>query len=450
MRKLYDLIGFLPGQASRLPPRPRVPPTQEAKPGYQGYIEQISRFHVEGWVHNLADLSERTALAVRRGDTGEVIATDVANHFRFGLSGIGVGDGGHGFHIRFPNPLPPEAVSKLEVLPTPAGHPLPKSPRCTDAYEPMMLISMDIVDNCNLRCPFCLYDYTGVRTTNVMDEATIDAALRFLPYVTDANFWFSCLHEPTLHPDLMKFISKVPREWRRKLFYTTNLAKRMPPDYYPWLADAGLHHVNISIESRDPAVYENLRKGARFHIFQENWDLLIKAASQHPNPTPIHYIAMVYRSNYRELPGLVKYLIEERRGAHVELRFTFDMPFMPSAFRDSEFLHAEGWLWLRDQLSGYSAQQVRLILPPKVTPRTPATEFEATNRTKTSYGIRVKHDVRHFLPGRYQARLSWNGQLEISPYWAHPFEEGPGQKRICTVNVRDIQDPIQFLFGLPV
>ena len=77
---------------------------------------------------------------------------------------------------------------------------------------------MDIVDNCNLRCPFCLYDYANTRTTHFMTEQTIEAALRFLPYTRDGEFWFSCLHEPTLHPKLTSFIDKVPPEYRRKLF----------------------------------------------------------------------------------------------------------------------------------------------------------------------------------------------------------------------------------------
>jgi molybdenum cofactor biosynthesis enzyme MoaA len=58
---------------------------------------------------------------------------------------------------------------------------------------------MNIVDNCNLRCPFCLYDYVTTFRTNVMSDAVFEAALRLLPYVGPGHFWLSCLHEPILH-----------------------------------------------------------------------------------------------------------------------------------------------------------------------------------------------------------------------------------------------------------
>jgi MoaA/NifB/PqqE/SkfB family radical SAM enzyme len=443
MTSLRALLSHLTGRA-----RAAAPPVVEAIP-YKGIIEQLSPFHVAGWAENPANSAERTALIVRRADTGDILARGRADNFRHTLTRIGASDDGHGFFIRFASPLDVAALAQVEVAPSDGGAPLPRAAHVSPDYQPLMLIAGDIVDNCNLRCPFCLYDYTNVRATNVMEEATIEAALRFLPYVTESNFWFSCLHEPTLHPDLMRFIEKVPREWRQKLFYTTNLAKRMPPEYYPWLADAGLHHVNISIESRVPEIYERMRKGARFRIFQENWDLLMEAASGHPNPTPIRYITMVYRSNYRELPELVNYLLEERRGSLIELRYTFVAPWLPADFREAEFLEPEGWLWLRDQLAGYSAERVRLIMPPEVTPKTPSLDIELTNRTNSAAGVRVDEGVRHFLPGRYQTRLSWNGNFEITPFWAHPYEEGPGQAPIRTVNVRDIDDPIRFLLDLP-
>jgi len=441
MTSLRDLFSHLTGRAR---PGPLAGP-----PPFKGALEQLSPFHVAGWAESPQNPAERVALLVRRADTGELVGQGTADHFRLGLTHAGASDDGHGFFIRFKRPLPEAALDHLVVLPAPGGAPLARAGFVGRDYQPIMLIAGDIVDNCNLRCPFCLYDYTNVRTTNLMDEATIEAALRFLPYVTESNFWFSCLHEPTLHPDLMRFVDKVPREWRKKLFYTTNLAKRMTPDYYAWLANAGMHHVNISIESRVPEIYEKMRKGARFRIFQENWDLLMEAASQHPDPTPIRYITMVYRSNYRELPELVRYLLEERRGSRIELRYTFDVPWLPKDFRDAEFLHAEGWLWLRDQLAGYPAEKVSLIMPPNVTPHTPALEIEMTNRTNSERGVKVEQGVRHFLPGRYQTRLSWNGKFEISPFWAHPFEEGPGQKPICEVNIRDIADPVEFLLNLP-
>jgi len=412
-----------------------------------GAVEELSVHHVAGWAEQPIDKNERVALTVRRRDTGKIIACDIADHFRFGLTAAGASDEGRGFFIRFAKPLPAEVLPQIEVEATHSRASLPRAPYLTHAYQPMMLIAGDIVNNCNLRCPFCLYDYSKTRATYLMDERTIDSALRFLPYVTDGNFWFSCRHEPSLHPDLIRYIDKVPRALRKKVFYTTNLAKRMPEAYYAWLAGAGLHHVNVSIESRVPVVYEKMRKGARFPIFSENWDKLVEAMCAHEAPTPVRYIAMVYRSNYRELPELVDYLLAERQAALVELRYTFDYDYIPADFRDSEFLEAEGWLWLRDQLASYPADKVMLILPPSLATDTPALDIELQPGFSAKFGARAG-GIRHYLPGRYEARLSWDGTCEIRRYWAHPYERPPVKEPLCTVNVKDIDDPLAFFNDL--
>ncbi|PPQ35174.1 hypothetical protein [Rhodopila globiformis] len=113
------------------------------------------------------------------------------------------------------------------------------------AHEPIQNLIMDIVDNCNLGCPFCLCDYAQTRTTHMMSEAALRAAVRLACFTTEGSFWFSCLHEPTLHPHLTAFIEPVPHACRSKLLYTTNLAKRMPGAYFQMLASSGMHHVNL-------------------------------------------------------------------------------------------------------------------------------------------------------------------------------------------------------------
>ena len=409
-----------------LRPTPAVPASPPAPAPLVGWVDEVSRFHIAGWVSDAGAPTVKQPYAVRLADTGEVLAEGGADQFHYASLGQGGGDGTNGFYARFSRPLPPEALVRLEIVAGANGQRIERAASVRDEYQPVMFIAGDIVDNCNLRCPFCLYDYSGTHTTHFMTEETIAAALRFLPFVTDGNFWFSCLHEPTLHPKLVAFIDKVPREYRRKIFYTTNLAKRMPPSYYQWLGNSGLHHINVSIESRTLAIYERMRKGARFRIFQESWDALVAALAAGEAPPRLRYIAMVYKSNLRELPDLVAYLLAERGAAEVELRFTFDVAHLPPAFRTEEFLDPEEWLWLRDQVSGYPAEQVQLILPP---------------------GLGGTREVlpRVFLAGRYECRLSWDGTLAVNRYWAVPYEGNPEDQRILTANVRDIPDVPEFL-----
>lgn len=63
-----------------------------------------------------------------------------------------------------------------------------------------------------------------------MSEEVIESTY-VLPYIRNSEFWFSCLHEPTLHPKLKDYIEKVPEIYRNKIFFTTNLAKRMSDQF---------------------------------------------------------------------------------------------------------------------------------------------------------------------------------------------------------------------------
>jgi molybdenum cofactor biosynthesis enzyme MoaA len=397
--------------------RPRqATPVPAAPPLFDGYVDELSIHHAAGWLTGPGTPRIRAELA----GSGEVLAEGPADQFKFGPSHAGLGR--HGFYTLFNRTLS-EAERARVVIRAPDGSEIAHAETVSIAYQPVMLNAMDIVDNCNLRCPFCVYDYSKTFTTNVMDEATIEAALRFLPHVLDSNFWFSCLHEPALHPDFQAFLAKVPAEYRRKVFFTTNLAKRMPAEYFAFLADGGFANINISIESLEPTLYERMRKGARQRIFLENWNALIAAIENGKAPPFLRYIVMVYKSNLQEIPSLVDHLLSERRADEIQLRFTFDVPHIPQAFRDTEYVDNADWDWLAAQVAHHPPHKVQVIRPP-------------ADEVKAESGV--------LMPGRFEFKTSWDGTLNIHRFWAVPFDTS-GEPPVATVNVKDIGNPAEFL-----
>jgi molybdenum cofactor biosynthesis enzyme MoaA len=291
------------------------------------------------------------------------------------------------------------------------------------------------VNNCNLRCPFCVFDYSNTRTTRVMSSDTFDAALRLIPYVTDGNFWLSCLHEATMHPELSNFIERVPRQWRRKIMYTTNLARPMPDSYFSALAESGLHHVNVSLESLVPAIYERMRKGARWRIFSSNWDKLIAAVRVGSAPPRLRYNILAYRSNLAEIPDIVKLLRADRLASQVEIRHTFDVEHIPGEFRDDEFLGPDDWTWLAEQLATYSDDEVLLIPPPRARTVTPpiSGKTEALNPSSVVHPLNI--------------RMEWDGKLIVYGEW--PGEGGmPVHEQFVVTNIHHLRDPLRFLATL--
>jgi molybdenum cofactor biosynthesis enzyme MoaA len=406
----------------------------------QGYVDQRSVNHVAGWVRNRFDPAERVAYEVLLG--GQVIATGVADRFYMALAQQSLGDAFYGFLTLFPDALSEEERDMVSVRPL-GAEPLALSPRLDTRFELVSYAAMDIVNNCNLRCPFCLFDYSDTKSTRFMSDETFDAAIRLLPLVRDAGFWLSCLHEPSLHPKFQQFIERIPRQWRSKIMFTTNLAKRMPDSYFAALADSGVFHINVSIESMDPPIYEKFRKGARWPIFKENWDRMVRAWKAHENPPHLRYIMMAYKSNLREIPSLIKYLREERCAWQVEIRYTFDLDHIPESFRRSEYLESEDWAWLAEQLADYPIEEVILTAPweaPKALEAAlePAPEVVLAAAEPEAPPEETEQEYPT-LP--LNLHVKWDGRFAICDKWDHPSE----QRQIATANITTLEAPFDFL-----
>ena len=375
-----DLRTELADSLFPVPPEPATGPDAPPPPAsggpWQGYIDERTTRHVAGWVRDLSDpacrVEDQVVLppaddiqadgAEARG--GRILSRGVADTYSTHLVQIGVGDGAHGFYTFHPEPLTQAERDRVLVRPAGASWRLGHAPEMQAAFEPISHVALDLVDNCNLRCPFCVVDYSDIHRTNLMSEETFRSALRLIPFVTAGNFWLSCLHEPTLHPRLLDFIAMVPDQYRDRLFFTTNLAKRLPRGHFEALAASGLHHINVSLESLDPATYERLREGALHHIFQANWDTMLACFAANPRPPRLRYNIMAYRSNLAEIPALADILLAERVAWQVEIRHTFDEAHIPQEFRDTEYLTTAEWTWLTDQLAHHDPARVLLLLPP--------------------------------------------------------------------------------------
>jgi hypothetical protein len=412
-------------------------------PQLQGYVDERSTHHVAGWVRNRSDPAERVAFEVVLPvpDGERVLAHGTADAFNPPLAQLSIGDAHYGFWVLFPQPLNEEERDRVIVRPLGSRTPLELAPALRTGFEPVSHVAMDIVNNCNLRCPFCVFDYANTRSTRFMSRATFDAALRLIPFVTDGNFWLSCLHEATLHPALVQFIDSVPREWRHKIMYTTNLAKRMPDGYFAMLANSGLHHVNISLESLDPPLYERMRKGARWKIFASNWDRLLTAMRQGSAPPRLRYNIMAYRSNLLEIPGLVRRLLTECLAWQVEVRYTYDMPHIPDDFGATEYLGAGDWTWLADQLREWPAERVLLLAPPPESPAALATDMPADT------GSTAPAEVLRGIPRPLNIRMEWDGKLIVYGEWIGPNGQRQHENFLMT-NIHHVRDPRNFLASL--
>ena len=301
--------------------------------------------------------------------------------------------------------------------------------RLFPAHEPLIdYLAADIVNNCNLRCPFCLVDYDQVKSTNLMTEETFRALIRLAPAVREGGFWLSCLHEPTLHPRLGDFINLIPHDQRKKFWFTTNLTRPLPDALIETFAGAGLHHINVSLDSLNDELFAMLRKHGRLKVFRQNLDRVVQAFARTEKAPFIRYITMVYRSNMAEIPGMVRWMNESGRAHEIEIRYTFNTANISDDFRREQFLRPEEWQALKTSLEAQPYSNYILSMPPDnygtEEPYLPANWFENVPLTPPPH----KGFARPL-----QLRARPDGRLHLS-----------GAEHVFAVKVSELEDPIAF------
>lgn len=220
------------------------------------------------------------------------------------------------------------------------------------AFLPIKLVAMDITNNCNLRCPFCVTDYSGIRRTFNMEQSVYERLLELVPFVRDeGHFWLSCGNEPTLHPKFLDFIDLVPLAFRKKVAFCTNLARPLKDDYLERLANSGVFRISISMDSMSDPSFTLLRRGGRLRIFRDNIERFAKHLQASAAPPKIEVITMGFKSNYDEIPDMIRWTQENLNAFDHSVRYAWQAAHQDQAFMEREQLDHADWDRLEARLA---------------------------------------------------------------------------------------------------
>lgn len=218
-----------------------------------------------------------------------------------------------------------------------------------DKYD---IIFSDITSNCNLRCPFCLNDWTVINGNTFMSKETFRKIVTLIPLIREGGcFGLSCLFEPTLHPDFIELLKMIPEPERKKVFFTTNLAKPLSDDLLHELAAIGISFINISLDSLTPTVFESLRKGAKFLVFMDNLKRLTMVFRSSPNPPTLHYITVLCRENVGEVESLITETTRNYLSVEHEFRCFWQYNHQDQTWVKNHSISLNDWERVRDKLA---------------------------------------------------------------------------------------------------
>ena len=130
----------------------------------------------------------------------------------------------------------------------------------------------------------------------------------------------------------------------------------------------------------------------------------------------------------------------------VEVRDTYDEPHIPDDFRRSEYLDSTGWQWLREQLAGYSPDDLLLIAPPPPAEAPPAEAPQAAAPAPPPAPAKTSREEPPLRPTVYpiSARMEFDGKLIIYNEWRDAAGQ-PVHDQLATTNIQRIRDVRKFL-----
>ncbi|KDE04069.1 hypothetical protein MVLG_05440 [Microbotryum lychnidis-dioicae p1A1 Lamole] len=181
-------------------------------------------------------------------------------------------------------------------------------------------LRISLTEKCNLRCTYCMPE-TGVKLLPRDDLLTTDEIERTAKiFVTNGVTKIRLTGgEPTVRKDLIDVVTRLGRLPLDSLGMTSNgisLKRRLPQ-----LVEAGLTHLNLSLDTLDPFKYELMTRRRGFSAVMESLQVARGLASQGLK-TKIN-VVVIRGLNDDEVPHFVELI----KDMDITVRFIEYMPF---------------------------------------------------------------------------------------------------------------------------
>lgn len=176
-------------------------------------------------------------------------------------------------------------------------------------------LRLSLTEVCNMKCDYCVSEeYSGeVDLKQMLSNDSVDTVLESFRRLGFEKIRFTG-GEPFLHPHLLTTIKKARRLGYETISITTNAS--IAKDIVPYI-EAGLTHINISLDSLNEANFYDITKSRRFHSVMKQIDDSVA----HGLNVKVNTVVLKDR-NYSEVEDFIKWA----KQLPLTLRFIEVMP----------------------------------------------------------------------------------------------------------------------------
>jgi MoaA/NifB/PqqE/SkfB family radical SAM enzyme len=268
-----------------------------------------------------------------------------------------------------------------------------------------LVIRMDTINLCNLRCKMCYYSSDYNRKKDEMDLPTF-RSIADQVFPKTRFLYLSCATEPTMNKQFAKIVEATGEYGVPFTSFCTN-GQLLKADIIQASIGAKISEIIFSVDGATAETYEDIRRGGKWNRLLEKVGLLASMKQQAGSAKPvarINFTCML--RNIHELPAMVHFAADHGvRSLHVRhlLSYTDEensCPEQMSYLRNFNSIAAEA-------KKEAEARQIDLFLPDAV-----KGSRRTAGKTCLTDASQLEANPYCLLPW-FQAIISWNGDYRI-------------------------------------
>lgn len=270
-----------------------------------------------------------------------------------------------------------------------------------------LVIRMDTINLCNLRCKMCYYSLDYKRKKEQMDlplfrkiAGEVFPKTRFL--------YLSCATEPLMNKQFADFV-RVTGEYNVPFTSFCTNGQLLTAKVVEACIDAKISEIIFSIDGATAETYEEIRRGGKWDRLGKNLELLASMKRQAGKRKPavrMNFTCM--QTNIHELPAMVEFAADH--GAEsLHVRHLVAYGDTTGAYRE-ELAYRDLFNDKAEQARRSAAgRRIDLFLPDPIPEKNSSAK---TCMTDGSHIRRTEANPYCMLPW-FQAIISWNGEYRV-------------------------------------